>query len=143
MGCNGTQGRTLNPSSDEKPMLVAAAHIKTDRASRHLAQLCRHAGKMREHRSGLGSRGDREHMPPEVLHVECSDADGIISFGWGRCTLQASPAELTMRVEAPDEEKLLRLQDLIAYRLQAIGSRDAIVVRWQRLDNPRSLELNS
>jgi hypothetical protein len=114
----------------------AVAHVETDRASRHLVQLCTHVSKMGQHLPRLRSHGGSGHVTPEVQNVEWSDTDGTISFGLGRCTLHASPNELILRVEAPDEESLRRLQDLVGHRLEAIGSRDHLLVQWQRLAGP-------
>jgi Uncharacterized protein conserved in bacteria (DUF2218) len=41
---------------------------------------------------------------------------------------------LTLRVEAPNDDSLRRLQDGIAARLQTIGQRDHLTTRWQRLE---------
>ena len=113
-------------------MMTAVARVETDRASRHLAELCKHASKMQRHLPRLGSNGAAGHSPPEVRHVEWSEADGLLSFGWGRCTLRASADALTLRIEAPDQESLRQLQDFIAHRVETIGSRDHLVVSWQR-----------
>ena len=81
-------------------MPVSSAHVTTTRASRYLAQLCRHGGKMgriaaahrpRSHRNG-GAR-------PEVLHSAWSDTDGVIDFGdlttsWAVCELAVAITSL-------------------------------------------------
>lgn len=111
-------------------MLTAEAHVETDRASRYLVQLCRHVSQMsrpRGHRPP--SRGG--HLPPEVQHVEWSDTHGTIDVGWGRCTVEATPDVLTLRLEAADEEGLQRLQAAIAHRLETIGRRESLQVNWQ------------
>lgn len=95
-------------------MPTAEAHVQTSSAGRYLARLCQHAGKMgrpQRHRPRAhgGSGG-----PPEVLHAECSETEGSIVLSWGRCALQAGPGTLTLRAEAPDEERLTRIQDMIA-----------------------------
>jgi hypothetical protein len=116
----------------------AEAHVETDRASRYLVQLCRHAGQMGQHLRyrPLAHHGGR--VPPEVQHVEWSDSHGIISFGRGRCTIQATPDALTLRVEAADEETLQRLQEGVAHRLETIGRRDNLKVNWQRPEAPEA-----
>lgn len=112
-------------------MLTSEAHIETDRASRYLLQLGRHAdgmGRNLRHRPRTHGGSD---APPEVQHVECSDTHGIVKFGWGQCTMDATQDGLTLRAEAADEEDLRRIQDGIARRLETIGTRDQLKVTWQ------------
>jgi hypothetical protein len=45
--------------------------------------------------------------------------------------MQALPGTLRLRAEAADEESLRRIQDLITARLEKIGRRDQLTVRWQ------------
>jgi hypothetical protein len=111
-------------------MLTAEARIETERASRHLVQFCRHASQMRRH-LGHGRRThDAGEASPEVRGVEWSDTDGTVTFGRGRCVLQATPEALTVRVEAGDDEDLRRLQALVAKRLETIGTREHLAVTW-------------
>jgi len=118
-------------------MPIAEAHVRTERASRYLVQLCRHAGQMsrhpfpRPHTSGLDT-----HAPPAVRHVEWDDTRGMVTLNQGRWTLDATPDTLTLRAEAETEEDLQRIQDLLAARLEKIGRRDHLTVVWQRLDTP-------
>jgi hypothetical protein len=100
-------------------MLIAEAHVETERSSRYLVQLCRHLDKV-----------GRAH--PEIqVHVEWSDDRGVISFDWGRCTLHALPGVLRLRAEAPDEESLRRLEQRVADRLEQVGRRDHLTVTWR------------
>jgi hypothetical protein len=112
-------------------MPASSAHVTTTRASRYLAQLCRHGGKLgrigashrpRSHRNG-GAR-------PDVLHTEWSDTDGVIDFGWGRCTLRATDDTLTLYAESEDPQQLQRIQEGIARSLARIGRRDRLTVAW-------------
>ena len=117
-------------------MPTAEAQIRTDRASRYLAQLCRHASQMgRPMRHRLRAH-DRGEAPPEVQHVEWSDTYGIVSLTWGQWTMQATPDTLTLRAEAADEDNLRRIQDLVAGRLGRFGRRDHLAVNWQQPDAP-------
>jgi hypothetical protein len=101
-------------------MLIAEARVATDRSSRYLVQLCEHVDKIA-----------RAHLQMQA-HVEWSDTHGVISLGWGRCTLRANPGVLTLRAEAPDEESLRRVQQRVADRLERIGRRDHLTVTWTR-----------
>ncbi|ALV33080.1 DUF2218 domain-containing protein [Streptomyces sp. CdTB01] len=119
-------------------MLIAEARVETERASRYLDQLCRHAQQMGRHphyRPGAHG-GDDTHRPPEVRHVEWSDTDGTVRLSLGRWILQATPDALVLRVEAAGEEDLQRMQDLIAARVEKIGRRDHLSVTWQQSEAP-------
>jgi hypothetical protein len=99
-------------------MLIAEARVETERSSRYLVRLCRHVNKA-------------AHRHPQMkAHVEWSDDRGVISFGWGRCTLRADPGVLTLRAEAPDEEGLRRVEQRVADRLERFGRRDQLTVTW-------------
>jgi hypothetical protein len=103
---------------EEKGMLIAEARVETERSSRYLVQLCRHVDKAAQVR------------PQMQAHVEWSDDRGVISFSWGRCTLQAAPGLLTLRAEASDEEGLRRIENRVADRLERFGRRDQLTVTW-------------
>lgn len=99
-------------------MLIAEARVETERSSRYLVQLCRHVNKA------------AQAHPQMQAHVEWSDDRGVISFGWGRCTLHADPGVLMLRAEAPDEESLQRIEHRMADRLERFGRRDRLTVTW-------------
>lgn len=71
-----------------------------------------------------------------MLDVASSDTQGSINLGVGTCTLIATDDTLTLRVEAADEAKLRRMQDMLAKRVETIGRRDGLKVAWQRTDTP-------
>jgi hypothetical protein len=99
-------------------MLIAEATVATDRASRYLVQLCRHV------------KLAAQHNPLMQADVEWSDDRGLISFGWGQCTLRADPGVLTLRAEAPDQESLHQLEQRLGDRLEHVGRRDRLTVTW-------------
>jgi hypothetical protein len=107
-------------------MLIAEARVVTERSGRYLVQLCQHLNKV------------AQRNPQMQAHVEWSDDRGQISFGWGRCTLRALPGVLTLRAEAADEERLHRLQQRIADRLEQVGRRDRLTVTWTPLQRAGS-----
>jgi hypothetical protein len=109
-------------------MPSAEARIQTEQPSRYLVQLCRHADSInhKDHHLHAGEAQAR----PEVLHVEWSDTDGILGLSWGQCTMRAGPDTLTLRVEAPDEESLRGIQDLITADLERFARRDHLTVDW-------------
>ncbi|WP_063786639.1 DUF2218 domain-containing protein [Rhodococcus opacus] len=114
-------------------MLTAETQIPTDLASRYLTQLCRHATAMAStagHRFRPHAGGD---TPIRDVHpsAEASATSGVIRFGpWGRCTLEATATTLTVRVEAVDQEKLSRIQDIITHDLHRFGGREHLTVTW-------------
>ncbi|MEU6251244.1 DUF2218 domain-containing protein [Streptomyces sp. NPDC047043] len=117
-------------------MPTAEARVETERASRYLVQLCRHAQQMGRH-SHYGARahtGGDAHRPPEVQHVEWSDTHGTVRVSLGQWTMQATADALTLRAEADTEEDLQRIQQLVAGRIEKIGRRDRLTVTWHRLE---------
>jgi hypothetical protein len=83
-------------------------------------------GRMR-HRPPTGPSG----QPPTIDHVDWSDDSGTIRFSGGTCTVSATPDTLTVRIDADDEDALQRLQDGVTRRLETVGRRDHLKVRWQ------------
>jgi len=107
-------------------MPAAEARIRTHRASRYLTQLC-------EHTARIGDRPHR-HGHTELLRprrAEHSEADGVIDFDEGRCTLRATAEELVMVAEAADPRRLRLIQDALGARLEMIGRRDRLTLTWQ------------
>lgn len=102
-------------------MPIAEARVHTDRSSRYLVQLCRHAGKMGRH-----GRVD----------VQWSDTRGTLTIDGDTCTLLALPDALLLRAEAADEPGLARIQELITANLRRFSTRDPLTVRWHRGDTP-------
>ena len=117
-------------------MLAAEAQVKTEDPGRYLTQLCRHAQQVHRMRHRPRNHGGDGQPPPKVQHVECSETSGTISFGWGQCTMQASSGTLTLRAEAADEERLQRVQDIIARDIDRFGKRNQLTVSWQRTQAP-------
>ena len=112
-------------------MLTAEALVETQHPARYLAQLGRHAGKMGEHRLHRPRSHAGGGSSPQVADAEWSETAGTVSLSWGRWTMQALPGTLRLRAEAADEESLRRIQELITARLEKIGRRDQLTVRWQ------------
>jgi hypothetical protein len=111
-------------------MPASHAHIPTSRAIRYLTQLCNHGslmGRLARHRPtshGGGGGGS------PVVTVASSGTEGVIDFGWGRCTVHAAAGTLTVHAEAGDPLQLRQIQDGITARLQRIGRRDQLAVSW-------------
>ncbi|MEV6157105.1 DUF2218 domain-containing protein [Nonomuraea sp. NPDC052129] len=117
------------------------AHITTDRASRYLVQLCRHADQMSRGLPTGPGHGPGPHMGgerPKSVKADWSETDGTINLDWGTCTLRATPEGLTVRVEAVDEDRLQRVQALLTRNITRMGRRDHLSVDWRRPDGTTS-----
>ncbi len=116
-------------------MLTAEADVATERASRYLVQLCKHAAAMGDAR-GHGSRIHPHSMLArrEVeVHADWSDTHGTVTFNpWGQCTITADAHALALRIEAADEQSLQRIQDVITKDLGRFSRRDELAVTWRR-----------
>jgi hypothetical protein len=104
-------------------MSTAETSVPTLRASRYLVQLC-------EHLDQIGRHSSSAHGQPPHARVEWTDRHGVIELPTGRCTLDATDDQLTVRVEADDPAELSRMQRLFADRLATIGRRDGLAVTW-------------
>lgn len=123
-------------------MRTAEARIPTDHAAGYLVQLCRHLEGIGAAGHETSRHGDRSESTAPL--VEYSGHQGVIDFGWARCTLDVGDRELTLRAAADNPDDLQRLQDVIAGRVEEIGRRDHLAVTWTQTtstssgDEPRS-----
>jgi hypothetical protein len=109
-------------------MDVTEAQVATARASRYLEQLATHLDHLRDlPHMHSGPVPDR----PTVVSVAWSDTEATITFDGARCTLHATDASLTLRLEAATAEQLQTLQMLIGHRVETIGHRDHLQVSWR------------
>ena len=132
-------------------MPASYARVPTSRAGRYLTQLCSHGrlmSRLARHRppghgqaqgqgqgQGQGegeghSDGHGTEGAPPAATASSAGSEGIIDFGWGRCTLRATAGTLTLYAEAGDPQRLRQIQDGISARLQRIGRRDQLTVTW-------------
>jgi hypothetical protein len=116
-------------------MPTAEARVMTERATRYLVQLCRHAGQMGHgfpaHPGGGPHTGGER---PKSIKAEWTEAEGTITVDGGRCVLRATPEALTLRVEAEDEGQLQRIQALVTRNISRMGRRDNLTVEWSPLE---------
>ena len=99
-------------------MLIAEATVDTDRAGRYLVQLCQHVDAV------------AQRNPQMQARVEWSGELGLIDFGGARCVLRAEPGVLWLRAEAEEEDSLHQIEQRVAERLEQVGRRDRLTVRW-------------
>jgi hypothetical protein len=119
-------------------MPILHAQIQTERASRYLVQFCKHAAAM----------GDGGHTPRMHLHAsmarrevqvaaEWSDSGGTVTFTpWGQCTLAADIGTLTLRIDAPDDDGLAQIRDVVDRDLERFSRRNPLTVTWHRSETP-------
>ncbi|GIL31359.1 DUF2218 domain-containing protein [Actinocatenispora comari] len=122
-------------------MPISEARVPTRRPGRYLTQLGRHAQAI-GHRPGHGGHdaGGASQPHPRMLRVEQSDTTATLEFDRGRCTLDAEPDALVLRIEAPDATSLAQLERLIGSDLERFGNRDQLTVTWHRSDDHRDGE---
>ena len=118
-------------------MLTAEARVATERASRYLVQLCKHAAAM----GAAHGHGARAHLHGRLVRREVQvqsdwfETHGTVTFDpWGRCTVTADTNTLVVRIEAADEQSLHRVQDVVARDLGRFGRRDELAVSWRRVE---------
>jgi uncharacterized protein len=95
-------------------MPASHATVPTASASRYLQQLCKHWS--------------------HKFAVEFTPAHGTIPFDAARrCTLDASPTELLLHVEAADDATLERMQGVVIDHLKRFAFREELgEVAWTR-----------
>ena len=117
-------------------MPTVEARIQTERPNRYLAQFCKHAASM----GTAAGHGPHIHLGRTLarrevqVHAERTDTEATVTFTpWGQCTITSEATTLTLRIQAADEEKLHRIQDIITKDLERFGRRDNLIVNWHRL----------
>jgi hypothetical protein len=117
-------------------MPTAETSIRTDRAAVYLARLCSHAGKMstvtRLHRH----QPDVGGSPPRFQDIQQADDEATVTLDCGQWTVRADQDQLFIRVVAPDQESLVRIQDMLTTRLRALGSREQLGFAWLPASGP-------
>ncbi|WP_169980809.1 DUF2218 domain-containing protein [Microbispora sp. H10836] len=119
-------------------MPILHARIQTERAGRYLAQFCKHAAAMGGggHTARLHPHGPAARRGVRVT-AEWSDTSGTVAFTpWGECTLTADAGTLTVRIDAPEEEGLARIRDVVTRDLERFSRREPLTVTWQRQETP-------
>jgi hypothetical protein len=96
-----------------------------------MSRLARHRPPGHGHGDG-DAAGDPDAAGgrPPAATVSSAGREGIIDFGWGRCTLHAATDALTLHAEAGDPQRLQQIKDGITARLERIGRRDQLTVTW-------------
>lgn len=90
------------------------SEVSTPSASTNMKKLCRHFS--------------------HKIEVSFDDEHGEITFPFGRGLLDATDGQLRMTAEAADLESLARTEQVLADHLVRFGSRETLVIEWQRQD---------
>jgi hypothetical protein len=95
-------------------MTASHARISTANASRYLQQVCKHWS--------------------HKFSVEFTPERGCVPFAEDRiCRFEAEPQALIMHLEAPDDESLTRLQDVVVDHVKRFAFREDLgEVAWSR-----------
>jgi hypothetical protein len=120
-------------------MHTVETQIPTERASRYLVQLCRHASQISRHRMmRLPAHVTRDqpvrHEMPNQVNAEWSDTHGTISVDGGTCTLRAAEHALILRIEAENDHRLRQLQEMITRNLTRFSRREPLTLNGQPSD---------
>ena len=89
----------------------AGARVATESASKYLQQLCKHF----------------EHKLP----VNFDASAGAITFPTGQVQLSADAEALAITLDAPTDEDLERLKDVVARHLVRFAFRETLEVDWR------------
>lgn len=84
--------------------------VETRDPAKYISRLCRHFS--------------------HKLETEWTDAQGRIEFSIGRCLLHAEPHGLAVLCEAPDNDQLLELMDVVKAHFDRFAAKENLVLRW-------------
>jgi SAM-dependent methyltransferase len=115
--------------------ISAHARVPTARAIRYLDQFCQHAQRVQRISHRPHHHTADPHSDADIDRQVTVRRDGnkaTLDFGRARCTLDAQPDALTLRVEADDAEALHRIQTLLTADLARFGYRERLTVTWPR-----------
>jgi hypothetical protein len=96
--------------------MSAEARVNTVHARRYLGDVCRQL----KHRAETKSAS---------VQVEWTETDGIVDFGWARCTMHADETTLTLHAGADDEAGLRQVCELITRHLEHAGGEE-LSLNW-------------
>lgn len=68
---------------------------------------------------------------PAVIAIDRRGPDvATVVFASGACEMRVEPDGVTLTIDAADELAMSQLRSLVSERLETIGRRDGLVVRW-------------
>ncbi|NQD92630.1 DUF2218 domain-containing protein [Pseudomonas sp. CrR25] len=90
--------------------LTATAHVPTATPARYIGRLCKHFA----------------HKIP----VSFDQQQGRIEFAFGLALLAAEHDGLRLSVHAPDQEQMVRLQQVVASHFERFAWQEALTLDW-------------
>ncbi len=93
--------------------MQSIATIHTASAKRYLGQFCKHFA---------------HKLPVDLAE---GNATGEVTFGTGRCALEADETALSLTVKASLPEDIARLQDVVERHLLRFAFRETLAFQWQ------------
>lgn len=105
-------------------MPTAEAFVSTDRADRYLSQLSKHLA----------------HGPGGIRARAETDGSLLIDFGDATCRVSATPTGLQLEAKSSALDSLAELQRRLGRRIEQIGHRDSLAVRWNPAPPPSDVE---
>lgn len=94
------------------------AIVNTDNATRYLKRLCKHFS--------------------HKIDATWDDTQGRLEFDIGQCHLRAATASLEMHCEAPDQQQLDQLGEVVASHLVRFARGDIAAVHWHTVISPEA-----
>ena len=94
---------------------ASQAQIRTEHASRYLQQLCKHWS--------------------HKFAVSFDPTHGVVPFPTSRCTFDATPDMLTLRIDAHADD-LARMESVVVEHLGRFAFREALDIRWTPVTAP-------
>ena len=94
---------------------ASQAQIRTEHASRYLQQLCKHWS--------------------HKFAVSFDPTHGVVPFPTSRCTFDATPDVLTLRIDAAPDD-LARMEGVVAEHLGRFAFREELDIRWTQVTAP-------
>jgi hypothetical protein len=92
---------------------TSTAAVPTEASERYAKQLLAHLGRKNP-----------------VEQVEGAPNAGRLVFAYGIGTVRPEIDRLVLEADAPDEESLARVQDVLGRHLERFGARRELTVRW-------------
>lgn len=108
--------RTVQLGESMTDVEASTARVPTDRPGRYGRQLVSHMS-----RRGHGEWDDGQ-------------GSGTLELSGGRLRLETTEDALVLRLAVPPGGDVARLEDVIGRHLVRFGTRDELVVSWQRTD---------
>jgi uncharacterized protein len=96
-------------------VLESIAVVDTDTPERYAKQLLAHLGRK-----------------DTVETIRYESQGGALVFSYGTASVRPENGQLVLEAQAPDEDSLAHVEDVLARHLERFGARNELVVTWER-----------